>query len=126
MRSRSFVSNISLFLTSTPIPFGSIVFIQKSFDELFDLGRLVSMCKILCVCHKFLLDSKVRETVNQNMVEPTPDTFDKTQLQIYTFPSCFNCIHKMLFCCYRPSLDEVAEWGRSFDKLMKSEGKQVF
>ncbi|XP_068629751.1 regulator of G-protein signaling rgs-2 [Battus philenor] len=30
------------------------------------------------------LDSRVRETVNRNMVEPTPHTFDEAQLQIYT------------------------------------------
>ncbi|XP_072158170.1 regulator of G-protein signaling rgs-2 isoform X1 [Bemisia tabaci] len=30
------------------------------------------------------LDSKVRETVNQNMVVPTTRTFDEAQLQIYT------------------------------------------
>lgn len=30
------------------------------------------------------LDSRVREIVNRNMVEPTPDTFNEAQLQIYT------------------------------------------
>ncbi|XP_055312054.1 regulator of G-protein signaling 17 isoform X2 [Sitodiplosis mosellana] len=30
------------------------------------------------------LDSRVREIVNRNMVEPTPHTFDEAQLQIYT------------------------------------------
>ncbi|VVC98234.1 unnamed protein product [Leptidea sinapis] len=30
------------------------------------------------------LDSRVRETVNRNMLEPTPHTFDEAQLQIYT------------------------------------------
>ncbi|KAI8431896.1 hypothetical protein MSG28_004450 [Choristoneura fumiferana] len=30
------------------------------------------------------LDSRVREVVNRNMVEPTPHTFDDAQLQIYT------------------------------------------
>lgn len=30
------------------------------------------------------LDSRVREIVNRNMVEPTPHTFDDAQLQIYT------------------------------------------
>lgn len=30
------------------------------------------------------LDSRVRETVNRNMVEPTPHIFDEAQLQIYT------------------------------------------
>ncbi|KAJ8936683.1 hypothetical protein NQ318_012502, partial [Aromia moschata] len=30
------------------------------------------------------LDSRVREIVNRNMVEPTPNTFDDAQLQIYT------------------------------------------
>ena len=30
------------------------------------------------------LDSRVREIINRNMVEPTPNTFDDAQLQIYT------------------------------------------
>ncbi|KAK2164148.1 hypothetical protein LSH36_68g07226 [Paralvinella palmiformis] len=30
------------------------------------------------------LDARVREVINQNMVEPTPHTFDEAQLQIYT------------------------------------------
>ncbi|XP_060515795.1 regulator of G-protein signaling 17 [Cylas formicarius] len=30
------------------------------------------------------LDSRVREIVNRNMVEPTPNTFDEAQVQIYT------------------------------------------
>ncbi|KAL8610569.1 Regulator of G-protein signaling 20 [Nucella lapillus] len=30
------------------------------------------------------LDSRVREVINQNMVEPTPHTFDEAQLQIFT------------------------------------------
>ncbi|XP_023933587.1 regulator of G-protein signaling 20 isoform X2 [Lingula anatina] len=30
------------------------------------------------------LDARVREIVNRNMVDPTPNTFDEAQLQIYT------------------------------------------
>lgn len=30
------------------------------------------------------LDSRVREIINKNMIEPTPNTFDEAQLQIYT------------------------------------------
>lgn len=30
------------------------------------------------------LDSRVREIVNRNMIDPTPHTFDEAQLQIYT------------------------------------------
>ncbi|XP_076061430.1 regulator of G-protein signaling 4-like [Oratosquilla oratoria] len=30
------------------------------------------------------LDSRVREIINRNMVDPTPHTFDEAQLQIYT------------------------------------------
>ncbi|CAG2105763.1 unnamed protein product [Medioppia subpectinata] len=30
------------------------------------------------------LDSRVREIINRNMVEPSPHTFDEAQLQIYT------------------------------------------
>lgn len=37
-----------------------------------------------CVFIKVSLDSRVREIVNRNMVEPTPHTFDEAQLQIYT------------------------------------------
>lgn len=35
-------------------------------------------------CFQVSLDSRVREIVNRNMVEPTPNTFDEAQLQIYT------------------------------------------
>lgn len=30
------------------------------------------------------LDSRVREIINKNMVNPSPHTFDEAQLQIYT------------------------------------------
>lgn len=30
------------------------------------------------------LDSRVREVINRNMVDPSPNTFDEAQLQIYT------------------------------------------
>ncbi|RTG80295.1 regulator of G-protein signaling [Schistosoma bovis] len=30
------------------------------------------------------LDSRVREIINSNMIEPTPHIFDEAQLQIYT------------------------------------------
>lgn len=30
------------------------------------------------------LDSRVREIINRNMLEPSPHTFDEAQLQIYT------------------------------------------
>lgn len=30
------------------------------------------------------LDARVRDIVNRNMVEPTPNTFDEAQIQIYT------------------------------------------
>lgn len=30
------------------------------------------------------LDSRVREIINRNMVDPTPHTFDEAQTQIYT------------------------------------------
>ena len=33
---------------------------------------------------KVSLDSRVREVINKNMVEPSPHTFDEAQLQIYT------------------------------------------
>lgn len=37
-----------------------------------------------CLSVQVSLDSRVREIVNRNMVEPTPHTFDEAQLQIYT------------------------------------------
>ena len=40
--------------------------------------------EMLCLRHQVSLDSRVREIVNRNMVEPTPHTFDEAQLQIYT------------------------------------------
>lgn len=43
-------------------------------------GLLTEACGLLQVS----LDSRVREVVNRNMVEPTPHTFDDAQLQIYT------------------------------------------
>ena len=33
---------------------------------------------------KVSLDSRVREVINRNMVDPSPYTFDEAQLQIYT------------------------------------------
>lgn len=45
-------------------------------DQLFLTNRLF--------LSKVSLDSRVREIVNRNMVEPTPNTFDEAQLQIYT------------------------------------------
>lgn len=43
-----------------------------------------SHIKISLVCQQVSLDSRVREIVNKNMVDPTPHTFDEAQLQIYT------------------------------------------
>ncbi|XP_038665287.1 regulator of G-protein signaling 20 isoform X4 [Scyliorhinus canicula] len=49
------------------------------------------------------LDSRVREVINRNMLEPTPHTFDDAQLQIYTlmhrdsYPRFMNsAVYKML------------------------------
>lgn len=36
------------------------------------------------ICFQVSLDSRVREIVNRNMIEPTTHTFDEAQLQIYT------------------------------------------
>lgn len=41
---------------------------------------LISLIHLLQVS----LDSRVREVINRNMVDPTPHTFDEAQLQIYT------------------------------------------
>ncbi|KAK3701124.1 hypothetical protein RRG08_029597 [Elysia crispata] len=38
----------------------------------------------LVISHQVSLDSRVREVINRNMVEPTPHTFDEAQLQIWT------------------------------------------
>lgn len=38
----------------------------------------------LAVLFQVSLDSRVREVINRNMVEPSPHTFDEAQLQIYT------------------------------------------
>lgn len=50
------------------------------------------------------LDSRVREIVNRNMVEPTPHTFDEAQLQIYTLmhrDSYPRCVQGSWLCwCY--------------------------
>lgn len=50
------------------------------------------------------LDSRVREIVNRNMVEPTPHTFDEAQLQIYTLmhrDSYPRCVRGSWLCgCY--------------------------
>lgn len=42
--------------------------------------NLISLIHLLQVS----LDSRVREVINRNMVDPTPHTFDEAQLQIYT------------------------------------------
>ena len=38
---------------------------------------------------KVNLDSRVREVINRNMVDPSPYTFDEAQLQIYVNASRF-------------------------------------
>ncbi|KAK0055408.1 regulator of G-protein signaling 20, partial [Biomphalaria pfeifferi] len=43
-----------------------------------------SYYKLHAVDHNVSLDSRVREVINRNMVEPTPHTFDEAQLQIWT------------------------------------------
>ncbi len=51
---------------------------------------VVSLCESVPLTSLFLfplqvsLDSRVREVINRNMVDPTPHTFDEAQLQIYT------------------------------------------
>lgn len=45
--------------------------------EVFSLGKPFHFSQVS-------LDSRVREIVNRNMIEPTPHTFDEAQLQIYT------------------------------------------
>jgi hypothetical protein len=39
---------------------------------------------IICFNSKVSLDSRVREVIDRNMVDPTPYTFNEAQLQIYT------------------------------------------
>ena len=40
--------------------------------------------KLIVFFFQVSLDSRVREVINKNMVEPSPHTFDEAQLQIYT------------------------------------------
>lgn len=53
-----------------------------SLHHLFHLSRYASGAA--AAVQQVSLDSRVREIVNRNMVEPTPHTFDEAQLQIYT------------------------------------------
>ena len=48
------------------------------------LPSLMLIVISLLVDPQVSLDSRVREIVNRNMVDPTPHTFDEAQLQIYT------------------------------------------
>lgn len=44
----------------------------------------MSISIYLCLLFQVSLDSRVREVINRNMVDPTPHTFDEAQLQIFT------------------------------------------
>jgi regulator of G-protein signaling len=46
--------------------------------------RDIYLCFFFYFRFQVSLDSRVREIVNRNMVEPTNATFDEAQLQIYT------------------------------------------
>lgn len=53
------------------------VYIYSCFVFIFYLISLIHLLQVS-------LDSRVREVINRNMVDPTPHTFDEAQLQIYT------------------------------------------
>lgn len=49
----------------------------------YDLMLWENVSNPICI-FQVSLDSRVREVINRNMVDPTPHTFDEAQLQIYT------------------------------------------
>lgn len=55
--------------------------VRSSYMKYLPIAQLTSTYFIFI---QVSLDSRVREIVNRNMVEPTPHTFDEAQLQIYT------------------------------------------
>lgn len=58
---------------------------EKNLDLVEEKARLIYEDYVSILSPKEVsLDSKVREIVNKNMVEPTANTFDEAQLQIYT------------------------------------------
>lgn len=58
---------------------------QKRLEKLGQLPIIIGVILLHFVSiRQVSLDSRVREIVNRNMVEPTPHTFDEAQLQIYT------------------------------------------
>ena len=46
--------------------------------------RTVSNATLTCFHWQVSLDSRVREVINKNMVQPSQHIFDDAQLQIYT------------------------------------------
>uniref|UniRef100_A0A0L8FRC8 CCHC-type domain-containing protein n=1 Tax=Octopus bimaculoides TaxID=37653 RepID=A0A0L8FRC8_OCTBM len=47
-------------------------------------SRWKGKCRFEPPTYEVSLDSRVREVINQNMLDPSPHTFDEAQLQIYT------------------------------------------
>lgn len=55
------------------------------------------------------LDSRVRETINRNMLEPTSHTFDDAQLQIYTLMQRDSYPRYMNSAAYKNLLNTLSE-----------------
>ncbi|XP_031634556.1 regulator of G-protein signaling 17 isoform X2 [Contarinia nasturtii] len=59
--------------------------VETSTEKIEEKARLIYENYISILSPKEVsLDSRVREVVNRNMVDPTPNTFDEAQIQIYT------------------------------------------
>ncbi|XP_017783844.1 PREDICTED: regulator of G-protein signaling 20 isoform X7 [Nicrophorus vespilloides] len=59
--------------------------IETSTESVEEKARIIYEDYISILSPKEVsLDSRVREIVNRNMVNPTPDTFEEAQVQIYT------------------------------------------
>lgn len=55
------------------------------------------------------LDSRVREVINRNMLEPSSHTFDDAQLQIYTLMQRDSYPRYMNSLAYRNLLNTLSE-----------------
>ncbi|KOB78671.1 Uncharacterized protein OBRU01_02008 [Operophtera brumata] len=105
-------------------------FIYEDYISILSPKEVSACCELKCAsCHPELtsarlpqvsLDSRVREVVNRNMVEPTPHTFDEAQLQIYTlmhrdsYPRFFEEAHEGILSIKDGSAEASEEpFGRS-------------
>ncbi|CAK9293776.1 unnamed protein product [Gordionus sp. m RMFG-2023] len=87
---------------------------EKSQEAIEEKARLIYEDYISILSPKEVsLDSRVREIINQKMVDPTKDTFEEAQLQIYTlmhrdsYPRFLNSVfYKKLLDQYKNSTPE--------------------